>query len=329
MNEFLTTLTAIAASAFSPSTAALAIAAIGLNIHFGYTGLLNMGQAGFMLVGAYAFAISIVAGIPLFPAVLIALVAAAVFALILGVPTLKLRGDYLAIVTISAAEIVRMIGRSSLLTDITGGSNGLTGQSYRGPFTDLSFLGDGQTTLGPFTYDNTGSNGWWIRLVAWSIVGILCLFVFLLMRSPWGRVLRGIREDEDAIRSLGKNVYSYKMQALILGGTIGALGGIIYVLPASVQADSMGRSMTFFVWTALLLGGAATVFGPVLGSIIFFALRLFVQGIAGQFVPDSIMNGQQAEQFSWILIGVVLMLVVIFRPQGVLGNKKELSFNVN
>ncbi|MEB0303709.1 hypothetical protein QN348_22745, partial [Mucilaginibacter sp. 5C4] len=77
-----------------------------------------------------------------------------------------------------------------------------------------------------------------------------------------------------------------------------------------------------------LLGGAATVFGPVLGSIIFFALRLFVQGVAGQFVPDSIMNGQQAEQFSWILIGVVLMLVVIFRPQGVLGNKKELSFNV-
>lgn len=327
MNELVTTLNAILASVISPGTAALAIAAIGLNIHFGYTGLLNMGQAGFMLIGAYGFVISTTAGLPLIVAVIVALIAATAFALILGIPTLKLRGDYLAIVTISAAEILRMIGRSSLLTDITGGSNGLTGQSYRGPFTDLSFLGDGQTTLGPFTYDNTGSSGWWIRLVAWSLVAIISVFVFLVMRSPWGRVLRGIREDEDAVRSLGKNVYFYKMQALILGGVLGAVGGIIFVLPASLQADSMGRAMTFFIWTALLLGGAATIFGPILGSIIFFALRLLVQGLAGQFVPGSIMNSQQTEQFSWIMIGVVLMLLVIFRPQGILGDKKELSFN--
>ena len=327
MDQLLTTLNAILASIISPSTAALAIAAIGLNIHFGYTGLLNMGQAGFMLIGAYGFAISVIAGVPFFLAILIGLVAAVIFALILGIPTLKLRGDYLAIVTISAAEIIRMVGRSSLLTNITGGSNGLTGQSYRGPFTDLSFLGDGQTALGPFNYDNTGSNGWWIRLVAWSLVAIISLFVFLIMRSPWGRVLRGIREDEDAVRSLGKNVYSYKMQALILGGVIGALGGIVFILPASLQADSMGRSMTFFIWTALLLGGAATIFGPVLGAIVFFALRLLVQGLAGQFVPSSIMSSQQTEQFSWIVIGVALMLIVIFRPQGILGNKKELSFN--
>ncbi len=327
MNELLTTLNAILASIISPGTAALAIAAIGLNIHFGYTGLLNMGQAGFMLIGAYGFVISITAGLPLIVAVIIALIAATLFALILGIPTLKLRGDYLAIVTISAAEILRMIGRSSLLTSVTGGSNGLTGQSYRGPFTDLSFLGDGQSTLGPFTYDNTGSNGWWVRLVAWSLVAIISLFVFLIMRSPWGRVLRGIREDEDAVRSLGKNVYFYKMQALILGGVLGAVGGIMFVLPASLQADSMGRAMTFFIWTALLLGGAATIFGPILGSIIFFALRLLVQGLAGQFVPTSIMNSQQTEQFSWIMIGIVLMLLVIFRPQGILGDKKELSFN--
>lgn len=327
MNELLTTLNAILASIISPGTAALAIAAIGLNIHFGYTGLLNMGQAGFMLIGAYGFVISTTAGLPLIVALIVAVIAATAFALILGIPTLKLRGDYLAIVTISAAEILRMVGRSSLLTDITGGSNGLTGQSYRGPFTDLSFLGDGQTTLGPFTYDNTGSNGWWIRLVAWSLVAIISVFVFLIMRSPWGRVLRGIREDEDAVRSLGKNVYFYKMQALILGGVLGSVGGILFVLPASLQADSMGRAMTFFVWTALLLGGAATIFGPILGSIIFFALRLLVQGLAGQFVPTSIMNSQQTEQFSWIMIGVVLMLLVIFRPQGILGDKKELSFN--
>ncbi len=327
MNELMTTLNAILASALSPGTAALAIAAIGLNIHFGYTGLLNMGQAGFMLIGAYAFAISIIGGLPLILAVIIALAAAVLFALVLGVPTLKLRGDYLAIVTISAAEIIRMVGRSSLLTNITGGSNGLVGNSYRGPFTDLSFLGDGQSGFGPWNYDNTGSDGWWIRLVAWALVALFSVMVFLLMRSPWGRVLRGIREDEDAVRALGKNVYSYKMQALILGGVLGAVAGVVYILPASLQADSMGRSMTFFIWTALLLGGAATIFGPILGAIVFFALRLLVQGLAGQFVPASIMTSQQTEQFSWILIGVTLMLIVIFRPQGILGNKKELSFN--
>ena len=315
------------AIALSPATAAFAIAAIGLNVHFGYTGLLNMGQAGFMLIGAYGFAISVMNGLPLWLGVLVAIAAALVFAVILGIPTLKLRGDYLAIVTISAAEIIRMIGRSSVLNALTGGSNGITGNSYRDSFNALSPVPAGQTTILWFTYDNTGVNGWWIRVVGWALVAIFATFIWLLMRSPWGRVLRGVREDEDAVRSLGKNVFSFKMQSLALGGFLGAMGGVLYILPASLQPDSMGRSMTFFIWTALLLGGAATIFGPVLGSILFFSLRIAVQGLAGLFIPSSIMNSQQTEQFSWIMVGVALMLLVIFRPQGVMGNKKELSFN--
>ncbi|NIJ05228.1 branched-chain amino acid ABC transporter permease [Frigoribacterium faeni] len=314
--------------ALAPTTAAFALAAIGLNIHFGFTGLINMGQAAFLLVGAYGFAISLVSGLPLGLAVLIGLAAGLVFALILGVPTLKLRGDYLAIVTICAAEIIRMVGRSSILTDVTGGSNGITGSSYRDPFTALSPLPDGQTTILWFTYDNNGVNGWWIRIVAWVLVALLCLIVFLLNRSPWGRVLKGIREDEDAVRSLGKNVFSYKMQALVFGGVIGSLAGIIYVLPSSVQPDALGRSTTFFIWTALLLGGAATVFGPVLGAILFFVVRLAIRTLAGDFIPASIMSNQQADQFSYVLVGIALMCLIIFRPQGILGNKKELSFSV-
>lgn len=326
--EFLNLLTQMAASAISPATAAFAIAAIGLNIHFGYTGLLNMGQAGFMLLGAYGFAVSIGAGLGFWPSLLIAIIVVVVFSLILGIPTLKLRGDYLAIVTISAAEIVRMVGRSSIMGPITGGSNGLPGATYRDPFNELSFLPDGSTTILWFTYENNGVSGWWIRLVAWALVAVFLVLVWLLMRSPWGRVLKGIREDEDAVRSLGKSAYSYKMQALVLGGVLGAFAGIIYVLPSSVQPDALGRSTTFFIWTALLLGGAATIFGPVLGSILFFAVRIFIQGITDIVVPDSIMSTQQTDQFSWIVIGVALMLLVIFRPQGILGSKKELSFNV-
>jgi branched-chain amino acid transport system permease protein len=328
MDTFVNILEAMAREAIAPQTAAVAIAVIGLNIHFGFTGLLNMGQSGFMLLGAYGFAISIWKGLPLPLAILIGFGAAFVFALILGAPTLKLRGDYLAIVTISAAEIIRFTGRLSTLTDFTGAAQGIPGSQYRDPFVDLSFFGSGSTAFGPWEYANTGVNGWWVRFVAWLLVAICVLVTFLLVRSPWGRLLRGIREDEDAIRSLGKNVFAIKMQALVIGGLFGALGGMVYVLASSVQADAMGRSLTFFCYTALLLGGAATIFGPVLGSVIFYTARIFIKNAANAYVPDSIMNSQQTEQFSFIVVGVALMLLVIFRPQGILGNKRELRFNV-
>jgi neutral amino acid transport system permease protein len=328
MDTVINIFEAMAREMIAPQTAAVAIAVIGLNIHFGFTGLLNMGQAGFMLLGAYGFAISIWKGLPLPLAVLIGLAAAFVFALILGAPTLKLRGDYLAIVTISAAEIIRYVGRLSILSDFTGAAQGIPGSQYRQPFLDLSFLGGGRTSIGPWDYANTGVNGWWVRLVAWALVGMSVLIIFLLARSPWGRLLRGVREDEDAIRSLGKNVFAIKMQALVIGGLFGALGGMVYVLAISVQADQMGRSLTFFAYTALLLGGAATIFGPVLGTVLFYVGRIFVKSVANAYVPDSVMNTSQTEQFSFIVVGIVLMLLVIFRPQGILGNKRELRFNV-
>jgi branched-chain amino acid transport system permease protein len=318
----------VAGEIFAPTTAAYALAAIGLNVHFGLTGLLNFGQAGFMLLGAYGFAISTIAGWPLWAAVLVAIACAAAFGLLLGIPTLKLRGDYLAIVTIAAAEIVRLVGRSTALTELTGASSGLRGNSYKDTFQDASPFPDGTVALGPFEYAMNASNSWWIRIVGWAVVALACLLIWLLIRSPWGRVLKGIREDEDAVRSLGKNVYSYKMQALVLGGVIGAVAGIIYVLPRAVQPDSMGRPMTFFIWTILLLGGAATVFGPVLGSIIFWVSLMLIKSVMRAGVPESVMRTEQIEQFGWIIVGVTLMLLVIFRPQGILGDKKELAIDV-
>ena len=321
-------LTNVAGELIAPTTAAYALAAIGLNIHFGLTGLLNFGQAGFMLLGAYGFAISTIAGFPIWAALGVAVACAIVFALILGIPTLKLRGDYLAIVTIAAAEIVRIVGRSTALTDLTGASSGLRGNSYKETFQALSPFPDGNTDIGPLSYSNNASNSWWIRLVAWVVVALACLLVWRLKNSPWGRVLKGIREDEDAVRSLGKNVYAYKMQALVLGGVIGAVAGIVYVLPRAVQPDSMGRPMTFFVWTILLLGGAATIFGPVLGSMIFWAALMLIKSVMRAGVPPEVMRTEQIEQFGWIVVGVTLMLLVIFRPQGVLGDKKELAIHV-
>jgi branched-chain amino acid transport system permease protein len=321
-------LTNVIGEVIAPTTAAYALAAIGLNVHFGLTGLLNFGQAGFMLLGAYGFAISTIAGWPLWAAVLTAIACSALFALVLGVPTLKLRGDYLAIVTIAAAEIVRIVGRSTALTEVTGASSGLRGDSYKETFQAASPFPDGSFALGPFSYPWNGSNSWWVRIVAWAVVLVACLLVWRLMHSPWGRVLKGIREDEDAVRSLGKNVYGYKMQALVLGGVLGSLAGILYVLPRAVQPDSMGRPMTFWVWTILLLGGAATVFGPVLGSMLFWAAIMFIRVVGRELIPASVMSPAQIESFAWVVVGVTLMLLVVFRPQGILGDRKELAISV-
>ncbi|WP_336659585.1 branched-chain amino acid ABC transporter permease [Leucobacter sp. USHLN153] len=327
--EFWTDLLgSIVQTALSPTTAAFAVAAIGLNIHFGFTGLMNIGQAGFMLIGGYGFVISVMAGLGFWPAIVIAILASAVFGLLLGIPTLKLRGDYLAIVTIGAAEIVRNVARLANLTPITGGPSGIQSPNFREEFNALSPFPEGRTTILGFTYTNVGVDDWWSRLVAWALVFLFLLITWLLMRSPWGRVLKGIREDEDAMRSLGKNTVSYKLQALVIGGVMGGFGGILMSLPASINPDSFGRPTTFNLWMIMLLGGAATILGPLLGAILFFVVRLVITSVAGEFVPDSILNSQQTEQLAWVLIGVMLMLLVIFRPQGILGDKKELSFNV-
>ncbi|MBK0421146.1 branched-chain amino acid ABC transporter permease [Leucobacter sp. CSA2] len=328
MDFFTGLLESMLQTALSPITAAFVLAAIGLNIHFGFTGLMNMGQAGFMLVGGYGFVISTMNGVPFFLAILISMAASALFALLLGIPTLKLRGDYLAIVTIGAAEILRMVARLANLTPITGGPSGIQSPRFREEFNALSPLPEGRTSILGLDYINTGVDDWWSRIVSWGLVALFLLITWLLIRSPWGRVLKGIREDEDAVRSLGKSTFSYKMQALVIGGVMGGFGGIVMALPAAINPDGMGRATTFNIWMIMLLGGAATILGPLLGSILFFVVRLVITSVAAQFVPASVLSAQQTEVLSWVLIGVLLMLLVIFRPQGILGNKKELSFNV-
>ncbi|MGW9114227.1 branched-chain amino acid ABC transporter permease [Microbacterium sp. NPDC055683] len=312
-------------SIISPATLGYALAALGLAIHFGYAGLINMGIAGFMALGAYGYAISVLTfGLPWWVAALIGLGAAALFALILGIPTLRLRGDYLAIATIAAAEVVRLLFLTTAFEDVTGSADGLSG--YHGSFRSSNPLPDGTYGFGPWTYNETG---WWVRIMGLVTLGIAALAVWMLTRSPWGRVMKGIREDEDAIRALGKNVFSYKMQSLVLGGVLAAAGGVVYALPSAVNPGVYVTSLTFFVWTALLLGGAATVFGPLLGSLIFWVIQTFLSNVLPALVDAGLlpfMSSVQAGTLRFILVGVALMLLVVFMPQGILGNKKELTF---
>ena len=175
----------------------------------------------------------------------------------------------------------------------------------------------------------------WVMTVGWIIVAICCLIVWALMRSPWGRVLKSIREDEDAVRSLGKNVYAYKMQSLIIGGLFGGLAGMMTALrSASIGPSFFATDVTFFAYTVLLIGGAARVFGPVVGSMIFWFLIsalgiFFTQATGGvdPLIPESIMTPTQASLMRFIFLGLGLMLLMIFRPQGIFGDRRELALD--
>ncbi len=307
----------------------LALAAIGLNIHFGYTGLLNFGQVGFLTVAAYGLGVGVTyLDLPFFVAIALGLGMAVLLALLLGIPTLRLRADYLAIVTIASSEVLRLIARSAALRDVTGGSSGITG--FANGFYDLNPLPGGTLGFGQWQYP---SSRMWLLLVGWTLVILGSLLVFTLMRSPWGRVLKAIREDEDAVRSLGKNVVNYKMQALILGGLFGALAGFIFALAnSSIQPDNYSTLLTFFAFTAMILGGAGRILGPVVGAILFSSFFTFlentlVQAVNADFIPTSLMDTNQVGIVRFILVGALLMALMIFRPQGIFGDKKELALD--
>lgn len=318
-------------SGFGPQAAIFALLAIGLNLHYGYTGLLNFGQVGFMMLAAYGMAVTVATwdgsmwvGIP------VGLSLSAAFALLLGIPTLRLRADYFAITTIAAAEILRFLIRSSGAKDLTGGPFGL--QAVAGDFYDLSPIPDGRYGIGTFTYSDSQV---WLLIVAWGLVALCTALIFFLIRSPWGRVIRAIREDEEAVRSLGKNTVSYKMQSLVIGGVIGGLAGIMSAIQQSgVGADNFQPQVTFFAYAALILGGTATPVGPIVGAMLFWFLReaseSFVRQLSAQdWLPGFLANFLDGSEgaISISLTGLGLILLVAFRPQGIFGNRRELKLD--
>jgi branched-chain amino acid transport system permease protein len=316
-------------AAIGLETVVYALAAIGINVQFGYAGLLNFGQAAFLGVAAYGMAVTVATfHLSFWLGIAIGLAGTVVLAFLLGIPTLRLRADYLAIVTIAAAEIVRLIFRSVKFKDIFGGSDGR--QGFSGEFFAINPYPNGRYGAFGLTFDEREL---WVITVGWVLVILACLLVYMLMKSPWGRVLKAIREDEDAVRSLGKNVFSYKMQALLLGGLIGCLGGFVFALgQASVQPDLFSTEFTFYAYTIVILGGAARVFGPVLGAAIFWVLLVFIgntlsEAVGAGVIPSSIMTVNQVGAVRFMLVGLGLILLLVFRPQGIYGDKREIALD--
>ena len=320
---FLLTQIAIAIqAALGMQGATYALAGVGLNVQFGYTGLSNFGVVGFMLVGGYGVGVAADQGWPVWAGVLLGVGAAIVLALVMGLPTLRLRGDYLAIVTIAVAEILRLVANAKDSADITGSAQGLqipekVFQGYN-PFPSGHYgLGDSLT----FTERQL-----WGMLWTWGLVALTSLLVWGLMRSPWGRVLRSIREDEDAARALGKNVVAYKLQAFVLGGIIAALSGMMIAHNAQgVNPTTWVAPVTFALYVVVILGGPGRVLGPILGAVIYWFLLQLADGILSNLWFN--ISGTTIGAVRLALVGLGLMLLMVFRPQGILGDRREMSID--
>ncbi|MBD2151064.1 branched-chain amino acid ABC transporter permease [Pseudanabaena sp. FACHB-1277] len=287
------------------NAAIFALFSLGLNLQWGFTGLVNFGHVAFMTIGAYTTVLLSLNGVPWGLAFLIASAIAGLLGVVIGSTALKLREDYLGIVTIGVSEMVRLVvNNEAWLTRGTGGV-----QDFPLPLVNLL---DRQY----YSY---------VLLILLLItVGIVYWRLQWLVRSPWGRVLKAIREDEEVAKALGKDVFGYKLQAFAIGGAIGGMAGAFYAWQlTTVYPDNFVPLITFQAWTIVTIGGAGSNLGVIIGAIVF----QFYNALP-RFLPEQIRaDGGRFEAIQLILIGLTLILLMLWRPQGILGNKKELTLN--
>jgi branched-chain amino acid transport system permease protein len=290
-----------------------AIVALGIQLNVGFTGMLNFGQAGFMAVGAYAMAILVADhDVNFWLALPLAVLVTVGFALIVGLSALRLRTDYFAIVTVAAAETVRLVASNA--RDLTGGAQGIGG--FTSSWDDLSrSIQDAIVSLGWTDVPSLFP----LLLVTWTLVLVLVVGLSRLQRTPWGRVLRAVREDEDAARALGKNAFAYKLQSLALSAAIGAIAGFLLALNLKfVVPDAFQPTLTFLGFAILVLGGIANYRGVAVGAVILITV---LEGLRFLELPIS---ETQIAALRYIILGLVLMGLMAFRPQGLFGNKQEM-----
>jgi branched-chain amino acid transport system permease protein len=296
----------------------LGIACLGLNLQWGFTGLFNAGVVGFYAVGAYAHAILTAPpnplllgnfGLPWPVGILGAMAAAAVVALIVGMATVKLRGDYLAIATFGVAVTIQLVTLN--WQALTGGSLGLT--SIPRPF--ASYF-EGRLSYSVFFLGLVAAT---TVLVYWALERIV--------RSPWGRVLRAIREDETAAVALGKDARLFRLQAFVLGSTIIGLAGALYVsFIGFVSPFDFLPILTFQIWTMLIVGGSGSNRGTLLGALIVWGLWSGSGVLVSKLLPAALQTQGAAAQS--ILIGLLLVVMLVRKPRGLIGEEPVVSHHV-
>lgn len=346
---------------------------LALNLHWGYTGLFNIGVAGFMAIGLYVTMMLAKPvdpsgaaqyaglGLPMPIAMIGGVVAAGLAGLIVAIPALRLRADYFAITTIAFAEIVRLGLTSGVAQEFsffglelgTGGGRGLT-RNYGDPM-NVIFELETFDSFVDLTNSLFGFGPNQARALAYSLVLVVALagFYWLIQRtsrSPFGRVLKAIREDEEAAQSLGKNTNAFKIKVFVLGCALMGLAGILWrfrrtgVTPAAFRPH-----VTFYIWIALIIGGAGSNTGSVLGSGLFVAVLFEGPRYVRRLIEEVITIGDAPDTFAgavgplfsanpfpllrytydefltlqFILMGIALIVLMHRRPDGLLGHREE------
>ncbi len=303
----------------------LAIAALGLNIQWGKTGLFNAGIAAFVGIGAYTFGMfatgylppTRIGGIPITPghwgpavptdlilSALVAMVLPAVVGILIAIPTVKLRVDYLAIATLAFAEIVRLVFKNE--RELTGGDQNLN--LVPRPFQWL-------IPPGPF------SDGLFIVIVVVILIALVVVLDYIY-QSPWGRSLKALREDEEAAEAVGKDTFKLKVAATGIGCAIMGLAGALSASYAqTIGPDQFVPFYTFTVYVIVILGGSGNNRGVIAGAYLFYLFEWGAQEV--QSLPGIPSSWSSPIAYAeTMVIGLLLILIILFRPSGILPERK-------
>jgi branched-chain amino acid transport system permease protein len=291
---------------------AFAIITLGLNLQWGFTGLFNVGVSGFVAIGAYTSALlttpptaGLLAGFgwPVAAGLLGALITTGLVGLLVGALALRLRQDYLAITTFGIAVTIQLVANNA--KSLTGGPFGL--QFIPKPM--QGWLGTGL----PWTVA--------YLVMALSLLALVYFLLEKLVNGPWGRVLRAIREDEDAASSLGKRAFMFRLQSFVIGSMLMGLGGAVYAhFVGFIAPEDFLPILTFQLWAMLIVGGSGNNRGAMLGAFVVWGLWTAAGGLMRDWIPQ----GQQARAAALqvVLIGVLIALMLVLRPRGLLGEKQ-------
>lgn len=318
---------------FATVVVIFSLLAIGLNVQWGYTGVFNFGVVGFFMLGAYVAAImtkgpstgrfvTYVGGfgdrldllpfldseqwLPALIGLLAAGAAAGLLALVLALPVLRLREDYLAITTIGVAEVLRRIVIEE--RGLVNGTRGLTGIPR--PF-------GGWVDPGDYKYV--------IFLAAVVLLVVVFIAVESGVRSPWGRVLRAVREDEDAAAAMGKPVLAFKMQSFVFGAMLMGMAGAVFGFEqGAISPDAFTHFFgTFIIWTMLMLGGSGNNLGAIVGAYIVWGIWSITLQIQGYDLPDAVRT--RIFFMRDFAIGAIIVIVLLLRPQGLIPERPRVS----
>jgi branched-chain amino acid transport system permease protein len=274
-----------------------AVLALSLNLAWGGAGMVNLGLAGFFAVGAYSSALVTGAGAPFVAGLAAAIAMGAATGLVVTLATLRLRDDYLAIVTLGFAELVRLVALNERW--LTKGADGLSG-----------ILAPLKSTL--------GLQGFALFYLAMTtaVVAALGLALRRLDRSPYGRALRAIREDPDLARFAGKAVLRFKLQAFALSAAIAALAGALYAhFQSYISPDLFAPLITIYIFLGVTAGGVGRPMGAVLGGYLVMAFLEAARFAVGE-IP--LLQPAQLASIQGMLTGLALLVVLRVRPQGLL-----------